>query len=139
MTVEALVYPTEDPELVEKAVRNVFNGELKVEEADGSGLGILKVTGFSDRLDALTPLKEVVRRERIRAAARAALLSSILGGELRFHLNKQVAYAGYVSFCQPERESPLGPITITVIGEDLKKAVEWLTQGELEPEDEGKR
>jgi len=138
VTVEAFIYPTEDPELVEKAVRNMFNGELKVEEADGSGLGLLKVTGFSDRLEALTPLKEVVKRERIRAAARAALLSSISGGVLRFHLNKQVAYAGYVSICQPERESPLGPITITVMGEDVRKAVEWLTQGEPEPEGGGK-
>lgn len=138
MTVEALVYPTEDPELVEKAVRAIFEGELKVEEGDESELGLLKVTGFSDRLEALTPLKECVRRNRIRAAARAALLSSISGGELRFHLNKQVAYVGHVSFCQPERESPLGPITVTVVGEDLRKAVEWITQGEPEPEGGGK-
>lgn len=126
ISIEAFVYPTEDADLVKIAVENIFDGDIALERDEGCEVS--KVIGVSGHLNSLSPLREILRRDRIRAAARAVLLSSISKKEMKFYLNKQVAHVGHVSFCQPERESPLGPITITVIGEDLMAVVDWFTR-----------
>jgi predicted RNA binding protein with dsRBD fold (UPF0201 family) len=41
-------------------------------------------------------------------------------------LNKQVAFAGHVSFSKEEAESPLGPLKVRIECEDLKGLIEWL-------------
>jgi predicted RNA binding protein with dsRBD fold (UPF0201 family) len=43
-----------------------------------------------------------------------------------FYLNKQVAYAGHVSFSQQTAESPLGPINVKISCGNLQKLVDWL-------------
>ena len=76
--------------------------------------------------DALTRLKNLLRRERIRAAARAVLLSGIDRNTVSFCLNKQVAYVGHLSFCQEEAESPLGPIKVKIESENPRRLIDWL-------------
>ncbi|MEM4649660.1 MAG: hypothetical protein QXP78_03220, partial [Candidatus Bathyarchaeia archaeon] len=75
----------------------------------------------------LENFKDLLERERIRDAAKASLLSSIQNKELIFYLNKQVAFSNHISFCQPEAESPLGPITIKISCENPKDLINWLT------------
>jgi len=43
-----------------------------------------------------------------------------------FFLNKQAAYSGVISLVERYEESPLGPIKVTIISNNLDKITEWL-------------
>jgi hypothetical protein len=42
-------------------------------------------------------------------------------------LNKQVAFAGHVSFSKEVAESPLGPIKVKIESENPRDLIDWLT------------
>jgi predicted RNA binding protein with dsRBD fold (UPF0201 family) len=77
--------------------------------------------------DALTRFHDLLQREHIRAAARTVLLKGVDRKTLSFCLNKQVAYAGHVSFSQEQSESPLGPIRVEIRSENPKEIIDYLT------------
>ncbi len=81
---------------------------------------------------SLEKLRQILARDRIRSAARAVLFRRTEGDRIVAFLNKQVAYAGHVSFCDPVGESPLGPIRLEIDSDDLTRVIEWLTGGEKE-------
>jgi hypothetical protein len=121
--IEAEVNPTEDKEKVKRAVENMFTiAEVEVKQnAKGSQL-IAKVEG----MEGLTKLYNLLRRERIRDAARGVLFKGLNENTITFYLNKQAAYAGHVSFCQPTGESPLGPIKVRITCDKPKELIDWL-------------
>jgi len=121
--IEVLVYPTEDEAKVKKAVKNIFP-EVKLSKIDGKPITL---KGEEKGLKVLENFKNLLKREKIRDAAKAVLLSSIQGNELIFYLNKQVAFSTHISFCQREGESPLGPISIKISCENPKDLINWLT------------
>jgi len=121
--VEAEINPTESEDKVKRAVENVFgNVPVEVRPAREGSLLVVKAEGT----EALTKLYNLLRRERIRAAARGVLFEGLRGKTIVFHLNKQVAYAGHVSFCKPVAESPLGPIKVQIECESPRQVIEWL-------------
>ena len=125
VTVDADVYPTEDPEKVLRAVRNIFPSiNFEVKWLDSSA----RVEGSAEGYEALENLKRLLRERRIRAAARSILKSSIRDDLLIFYLNKQAAYAGKASFTEPFIESPLPPIRVIVRAPNLEEVVNWLTE-----------
>jgi len=69
----------------------------------------------------------ILQRDRIRSAGRAQLLKGSEGKRIVVFLNKQVAFAGHISFSAPEGESPLEPIRLTIDTDDVLGMVEWLT------------
>ena len=119
------VHPTENPEKVKAAVSRLFgNLEFKTEK-----LGEKLLLSFhSETRDCLSKFKRIVRQDMIRDAVRSHLKACITDGLLRFYLHKQVAFAGHVSLCEPEGESPLGPITVEIEDENLHELVNWLTE-----------
>jgi predicted RNA binding protein with dsRBD fold (UPF0201 family) len=121
--VEALVYPTEDEEKVKQAIKNIFP-EIKLFKIDGKPATL---KSEEKELKVLENFKNLLKQEKIRDAAKAILLSSIQENELIFYLNKQVAFSNHISFCQPEGESPLGPILIKISCENPKDLINWLT------------
>jgi len=74
----------------------------------------------------LTKLYNLLRRERIRDAARAVLFGGMSERTIVFYLNKQVAYVGHVSFSQPVGESPLGPIRVEIECDNPREIIDWL-------------
>ena len=72
----------------------------------------------------------ILQRDRIRAAGRAQLFKGLEGNQIVVFLNKQVAYAGHISFCAREGESPLGPIQLTIQSNNATNVIDWLTGGE---------
>jgi len=110
---------------VRKAVENVFE-DLSV-EVKPSLKGDVMV-GEAKGREALVKFRNLLRSDRIRDAARRALFAGIRGGSIRFCLNKQVAFAGHVSFCEEFAESPLGPLRVTIECEDPRLLVEWLAE-----------
>ena len=121
--IEAQVNPTEDLEKVKQAVTNIFGtltfnvktktwGQLLTSEAKGH--------------ESLIKLFNILNKERIVSAARKVFLSGLEENSVTFYLNKQVAYAGHISFCQQTAESPLGPIKVQIRCSDPRKLIDWL-------------
>ena len=121
--VKVTVNPTEDPLKVKQAVENIL-GNIKTE---------VKTLGRERRLigkaagrESLSKLYNLLRRERIRDAARGALFGGLNGKSIVFYLNKQVAYAGHLSFSEPAAESPLGSIEVQIQCDEPRELIEWL-------------
>jgi len=121
--VEAEINPTESEEKVKQAVENVFGDiPMHVELLHKGNLLVAEAKGQ----EALTKLHDLLRRERIRSAARPVLFEGIYKETINFCLNKQVAYAGHISFSKEIAESPLGPIRVKIACENPRQLVEWL-------------
>ncbi len=122
--VEVEVNPTESEEKVKIAVENVFlNMKMQTKPLSKGNMLIAEAKSK----EAFTKLYSLLRRDRIRAAARKVLLEGVSGKTVSFCLNKQVAYAGHVSFSKEEAESPLGPIKVKVHCSNPRELVKWLT------------
>ena len=115
------VHPTESREKVEAAVRNVL-GEVPLTAFERGGTTVLE--SRLQGTEGLSHLRELLRRTRIRDAARGLLMRICGEKVMSFGLNKQAAYMGRASF-YGAGESPLGPIQIVITGE-VAKAVEYL-------------
>jgi predicted RNA binding protein with dsRBD fold (UPF0201 family) len=121
VSVRTTVNPTESREKVEAAVRNVL-GDIALQASEHSGLTVLECE-FKG-LEGLRHFRDLLRRNRIRDAARALLTRSAQGDLLSFGLNKQAAYVKRISFYR-SRESPLGPIQVTIKG-DVAEAIAYI-------------
>jgi len=121
VSIRVEVHPTESREKVERAVRNVL-GEVPITAVDRGDTTVLESN--LQGVESLSYLRDLLRRTRIRDAARG-LLTRITGeGVMSFGLNKQAAYMGRASF-YGAGESSLGPIQIVITGE-VTRAVEYL-------------
>ncbi len=122
---EADVNPTEDEEKVRTAINNVLgNASITIKQAQRGSTLFASAEGQ----DSLIKLRNLLRNDRIRDAARRILFKSIRGKTISFYLNKQVAFAGHVSFSEETSESPLGPIHFTIETENASQIVEWLAE-----------
>ena len=122
--VETEVNPTEDLDKIKLAVENIFGAvTFEVESRTWGRLLIAKSTGT----EGLPKLYNLLSRERIRAAARKVFFSGIGEKSVTFYLNRQVAYAGHISFSQKTGESLLGPIKVQIRCSNPKELIEWLT------------
>jgi len=74
----------------------------------------------------------IVQRDRIRTAVAAFLHKSSNPNGILAFLNKQVAFVNHISFCEPEGESPLGPIRFEIQANNPSKIISWITGGESE-------
>ncbi len=121
--VEVKVNPTEDLEKVKEAAENIFgNIEFEVIPEKRGSLLVAEAMG----IDGLTNLRDLLRRERIRDAARGVFFEGLSKKSVVFYLNKQVAYVGHISFSAPVGESPLGPIKVQIRCDSPQELIEWL-------------
>jgi len=120
------VYPTEEAEKVILAVTKIFpDAELLFEDEQ-----IL-----SGKAGSLERFREIIRNAKIRDSVRAELLRNLVGNKTSFCLNKQAAYAGWVSFSVGE---PLGEIYVEVEDEEIRKVIDEIapdTTKEKEPQE----
>ena len=122
--VEAEINLTENPEKVKLAVENVFGQvQFEIQTRKRGGTLLAHTTGT----EGLTKLYNLLRREHIRNAARSVMFKGFEGNTITFYLNKQVAYAGHLSFSDPTGESPLGPIKVTITCDNPRELIDWLT------------
>ncbi len=117
------VNPTEDPNKVRVAVEKML-GDIQLEIMhDGDRE---RLVGRSEGREALLRFYDLLRREQILDAARKVLFQGVQNNIIRFHLNKQVAYVGHISFSQSEGESPLGPICVEIESDNPRAVIDWL-------------
>ena len=121
--VEAEINPTETEEKVKTAVANMF-GNLSIQVKTSKVGSVL--TAEAKNREALENLRNTLRRDRVRAAARKILYAGVRGNAVNFCLNKQVAFVGHVSFSQETGECPLGPIKVTIESENPRELIDWL-------------
>ena len=120
----AEVHPTEDQAKVERALLKLFPSGRIGRDVKSDGSVFVSVHG-SD-FEFLSNLRLLIKQERIRSAARSILLRRLKEPSLRFYLNKQAAYMGRVSFCEPIGESPHGPVSVEVDTENGQAVVDYL-------------
>ena len=122
--VEAEINPTESEQKVREAVENTFGPmNMQIKPLHKGNL----LTAEAKGQEALARLHGLLMRERIRAAARTVMLHGLEEKSLNFWLNKQVAYAGHISFSTEPNESPLGPIKVEIKCENPRQVVQYLT------------
>ncbi len=115
VSVEAPTHPTESPEKVETALRNLFP-DLRIEPAPG------RIVGTTENLDRL---RELIRTQRIRDTARRQLLAGRRGNRTTVSLSKQAAFVGVVNFAA---SSPLGDIVVEIESDDLGAAIDYVAE-----------
>ena len=111
---------TESLAKVERAILNLFpDASFSREDAEVEA-------------DAPTfqTLREKIRTQKIRDAARSALRQGVDGDSVRFMLNKQAAYAGRVSFAA---NSSLGDLEVVIQGEDPDAVIDELAESTTRP------
>ena len=119
--VECQVYPSEDPAKVIRAVKNVISN-CSPELTDSM------VRVVTKNPEVLSTIYEKVRSRRVVSVFRKVLLNNMIANSTWFYLNKQAAYAGTVSICEEESESPLGPIKVSMTSKELESVINWLVQ-----------
>ena len=125
VSVEVEINPTEDEEKVRTAINNVLGAaSITVQPFAKGSVLIAEAKGK----DSLMKLRNLLHNDRIRDASRRLLFKSIRGNKINFFLNKQVAYAGHISFSEETAESPLGPIRFSIETDDPVALVEWLAE-----------
>lgn len=121
--VEVEINPTESEEKVRRAVENIFGGiQTQIKPSRKGSL----LTAEARGLESLTKFYNLLRRERIRDAARGVLFEGLNEKTITFYLNKQVAFAGHVSFSKAVAESPLGPIKVQIKCNNPRQLIDWL-------------
>lgn len=124
VNIEVEVNKTEGTEKVKQAVQNIF-GAVTFDAKPKTWGQLLKAQ--TSGTEGLTKLANLLKRAQILAAARKVLRSGTDETSITFYLNKQVAYAGHVSFSEQTAESPLGPIKVIINTSDPRRLVDWLT------------
>ena len=118
----ATVSPSEDPQKVLAAMRQVFGDcDYSVEE------GSTSIRLRSDSSRCLQRLHDQLRDRHVRDAARRLMLASLGGRVLPLKLNRQAAAAGVLALCSNAVESPLGPLNLEIESDAPEKLVDWLT------------
>jgi predicted RNA binding protein with dsRBD fold (UPF0201 family) len=121
--IEVTVNPTENLEKVKKAAENIFGSlDFKVKPGTGEHIYISQNKGY----ETLIRFHDLINREQIIAAARKIFRIGMTEKSVNFFLNKQVAYAGHISFSQQTAESPLGPIAVQIKCDNPRKLIDWL-------------
>lgn len=118
------INPTESEDKVRQAVENIF-GPMKT-QTKPLHKGHLLI-GDAKGQESLAKFRGLLQREHIRAAARTVLVHGLDLRSLSFCLNKQVAFAGHVSFATEQNESPLGPIQVEIQKENPRQIIDYLT------------
>lgn len=121
--VEAEINLTESEEKVKAAVANLF-GNISTEVKPSYRGSVLRAEARGQ--EALVKFRDLLRSDRIRDAARKVLFEGMRGQTISFCLNKQVAFAGHVSFSEEVAESPLGPVRVTIECADARRLIDWL-------------
>ena len=124
VTAEVTVNPTEDEAKVTRALKNVFP-DMSVQRIPAAN-GRLRLVVTGSGLQTLATLRNLIRQDRIRSAARSILMRHTKDGLTEFCLHKQAAFAGRVSFCGSTGESPHGPISVAIRSDDPRPVIDYL-------------
>jgi predicted RNA binding protein with dsRBD fold (UPF0201 family) len=122
LALEATVSPSEDPEKVLQAMKNIV-GEAQCDIATDSHSARL----VTEDPRALAHIRDQLRDRHVRSAARRQMLLKSSGRSTSLMLNRQAAAAGVVALCGSPDESPLGPVYLAIESERIEAVIDSLT------------
>jgi uncharacterized protein len=123
--VETEIYPTESEENVRTSITSFLDNKAITVKSVAKGSTL---TAVAKGQESLIKLRNMLRNDRIRDAARRLLFKSIRGNMISFCLNKQVAFSGHISFSEQTAESPLGPIRVNIETDNAEQLINWLAE-----------
>lgn len=121
IVVKTNIQPSEDPIKVIKAVKNIIDADVELKDNN-------EVIALADDRKALRIIYEQSRTREILGVLEKKLIDNLSNDRTWFYLNKQAAYAGVVVICDDPNESPLGPIKVEIISENINEIIKWLTK-----------
>jgi predicted RNA binding protein with dsRBD fold (UPF0201 family) len=116
--------PTEDEAKVERALLRLFPS-AHIERITGPDETVTLSTRGSG-FESLANIRNLIKQERIRNAARSVLIHNMRGQRIQIYLNKQAAFMGRVSFCEALGESPNGPISVELDCDNPLSVIDYL-------------
>ena len=122
VTISAPVFPSEDPEKVEKAIRNIFP-DAELEFADGTIEGEADLTYFSN----------LIRKQKILDVTRSVMTKGQRGRKTIININKQVAFVGKISYT--EEKAVLGTIKVILEDENLEALIDMIAPNTVDGEE----
>ena len=122
VTISAPVFPSEDPERVEKAIRNIFP-DAELEFADGMFEGEADLTHFSN----------LIRKQKILDVTRSVMTKGQRGRKTIININKQVAFVGKISYT--EEKTVLGTIKVILEDENLEALIDMIAPNTVDGEE----
>jgi predicted RNA binding protein with dsRBD fold (UPF0201 family) len=111
VVVRTICKPTENSDKVMMSMLNIFP-DLQIEASDEELVGTT---------ESVENLEELLRKQKIRSAARSIFRKSVEDNKLRFSLNKQVAFVGKVNFAEG---APLGDIEVTIEDDNIESLID---------------
>ncbi len=120
---KTVIHPTEDKDKVLKAVRNLFDGDIRIVEIDED---YYEVRGYSEDRDSLNKIYNLIRIEQVITAVRSYMQKHLRGNKVTLIIHKQAAYVNKLSLVDSDRESPMGTITITIESDNIDEIIDWL-------------
>jgi uncharacterized protein len=129
LRVEARVNPSESPERVKTAVANVIQCTPDFRYGN-------KIIGKSFGGESLRTIYEQIRSRTAMGVLRRILLINRVDNSTWFLLNKQAAVTGILAVVDDERESPLGPVRVTVSCEEIDALIDWLVPARIKSRSE---
>lgn len=110
-TIRCIIYPTEDPKRIERAIENILGSisfsYTKFEE-------FTEIYCPATEKTSIAILRQLVHEKRIIDAVRVRLLKNLDEHKTFLHFGKQAAYTGKLRLIDNTHEDPpLGPIEIT--------------------------
>lgn len=115
-------YPSEDAELVRKAIMKIFpDAELELDEKGFRGTATL------DRF------ARIIRSQKILDATRSILMRNVRGNSTRMDINKQVATVGKVSFT--DKRPVLGAIEVRITDDDIQGLIDTVSPETVDGEE----
>jgi predicted RNA binding protein with dsRBD fold (UPF0201 family) len=126
-TVRATVHPTEDEDLVKKALLNLFTFE-NFEKTEVNIYGEYQLIAHATGPEALQFLFRQVRQQRVVQAFHnhVSELADLAQNEVTFMINKQFLTQKHVALCAEPKESPLGPVYITIRASNIIYVINYL-------------
>ncbi len=122
LEIETPVYLTESREKVEKALKTIVDTTYTLSEKNGQNF----LHGKAQGPEGFSKLYQRLRDQLIVESARKIMRRNIIDDTVTFYLHKQAAFMGKIHFCQPEAESPMGPIKISITSTNIEELVDWL-------------
>ena len=120
LKIEALVNPSESHDKVIAAITNVID-KCSPEISYNN-----RVVARSNRADSLNIIYQQIRSRSAAGVLRRMLTYNRITNTTWFLLNKQAAAAGIVAVIEEENESPLGPLRITIVCDEMDLLIDWL-------------
>ena len=117
------IFPSEDPEKVLRAVKNIFP-DIGQSTEDNA------IAGDTANLEHFAAQ---IRRQRILDTARSVMMKGRRGERTVFNLNKQAAFAGKISFT--EERTILGTINVTIAADNITEFIEALAPQTVDGEE----